>query len=88
VIFRLVEGRDGARNDPSPVPAAQRWLKAHPPPGWDGAGSPPRAAGADAGLGSHLKNYEWSTVPDSGHAIAWEHPDIFNEKVLGFVKRY
>jgi pimeloyl-ACP methyl ester carboxylesterase len=37
---------------------------------------------------SHLKSYEWSTVPDSGHAIAWEHPDIFNEKVLGFVKRY
>jgi pimeloyl-ACP methyl ester carboxylesterase len=37
---------------------------------------------------AHLKNYEWSTVPDSGHAIAWEHPDIFNEKVLGFVKRY
>jgi hypothetical protein len=30
LIFRLVEGRDGAGNDPSPVPAAQRWLKAHP----------------------------------------------------------
>jgi pimeloyl-ACP methyl ester carboxylesterase len=37
---------------------------------------------------AHLKNYEWSTMPDSGHAIAWEHPDIFNAKVLGFVKRY
>jgi pimeloyl-ACP methyl ester carboxylesterase len=37
---------------------------------------------------AHLKNYDWTTVPDSGHAIAWEHPDIFNEKVLGFVKRY
>lgn len=37
---------------------------------------------------AHLKNYEWTTVPDSGHAIAWEHPDTFNEKVLGFVKRY
>ena len=37
---------------------------------------------------AHLKTYEWTTVPDSGHAIAWEHPDIFNEKVLGFVKRY
>ena len=35
---------------------------------------------------AHLKNYEWTTVPDSGHAIAWEHPDMFNEKVLGFVK--
>jgi pimeloyl-ACP methyl ester carboxylesterase len=37
---------------------------------------------------AHLKNYEWTTVPDSGHAISWEYPDTFNEKVLGFVKRY
>ncbi|HSV23689.1 MAG TPA: alpha/beta hydrolase [Xanthobacteraceae bacterium] len=37
---------------------------------------------------AHLKNYEWATVADSGHAIAWEHPDIFNEKVLAFVKRH
>ena len=37
---------------------------------------------------AHLKNYEWATVPDSGHAIAWEHPDMFNEKALGFVKRH
>jgi pimeloyl-ACP methyl ester carboxylesterase len=36
----------------------------------------------------HLKNFEWATVPDSGHAIAWEYPDIFNERVLGFVKRH
>lgn len=37
---------------------------------------------------AHLKTYEWATVPDSGHAIGWEHPDVFNETVLGFVKRY
>jgi pimeloyl-ACP methyl ester carboxylesterase len=37
---------------------------------------------------AHLKNYEWATVPDSGHAIAWENPDMFNENVLGFVKRH
>jgi pimeloyl-ACP methyl ester carboxylesterase len=36
----------------------------------------------------HLKNYEWATVPDSGHAIAWEHPEAFNENVLAFVKRH
>jgi len=36
---------------------------------------------------AHLKSYEWATVPDSGHAIAWEHPDVFNETVLAFVKR-
>jgi len=37
---------------------------------------------------AHLKNYEWATVPDSGHSIAWEHPDIFNENVLAFIKRH
>jgi pimeloyl-ACP methyl ester carboxylesterase len=37
---------------------------------------------------AHLKNYESATVPDSGHAIAWEHPDVFNESVLAFVKRH
>ena len=37
---------------------------------------------------NHLKNHEWAVVPDSGHAIAWEQPDIFNEKVLEFVKRH
>jgi len=36
----------------------------------------------------HLKSYEWAAVPDSGHAIAWEHPDIFNANVLAFVKRH
>ena len=37
---------------------------------------------------AHLKSYEWATVPDSGHAISWEHPDVFNESVLAFAKRY
>ena len=37
---------------------------------------------------AHLKGYEWATVPDSGHAIAWEHPDVFNEEVLAFIKRH
>ena len=37
---------------------------------------------------SHVKNHEWAIVPDSGHAIAWEHPDAFNETVLEFVKRH
>jgi pimeloyl-ACP methyl ester carboxylesterase len=37
---------------------------------------------------AHLKNYEWATVPDSGHAIAWEHPDIFNAHVLAFIKQH
>jgi pimeloyl-ACP methyl ester carboxylesterase len=37
---------------------------------------------------SHMKNHEWAMVPDSGHAIAWEQPEAFNEKVLEFVKRH
>jgi pimeloyl-ACP methyl ester carboxylesterase len=37
---------------------------------------------------AHLKGHEWAVVPDSGHAIAWEHPDVFNEHVLAFVKRH
>jgi pimeloyl-ACP methyl ester carboxylesterase len=36
----------------------------------------------------HVKNHEWANVGDSGHAIAWEHPDVFNAKVLEFVKRH
>jgi pimeloyl-ACP methyl ester carboxylesterase len=36
----------------------------------------------------HLNSHQWATVPDSGHAIAWEHPDVFNETVLTFVKRH
>ena len=37
----------------------------------------------------HLANgYQWATVPDSGHSIAWEHPAIFNEHVLAFVGQH
>jgi pimeloyl-ACP methyl ester carboxylesterase len=35
----------------------------------------------------HLKNYEFATVPESGHSVAWEPPELFNEKVLGFIAR-
>src|SRR5262249_7787093 len=37
---------------------------------------------------AHLRNYDGATVPASGHAIAWEHPDVFNENVLAFAKRH
>ena len=36
----------------------------------------------------HMKNHEWAVVTDSGHAMAWEQPDIFNAKVLEFIKRH
>ena len=34
----------------------------------------------------HVKGAQWATVPDAGHAIAWEQPDAFNEIVLRFLK--
>lgn len=36
----------------------------------------------------HVKNHEWAVMTDAGHAMAWEQPDVFNEKVLEFVKRH
>lgn len=36
----------------------------------------------------HVKNHEWAVVPDSGHSIAWEQPQAFNEKILEFIERY
>jgi pimeloyl-ACP methyl ester carboxylesterase len=37
---------------------------------------------------AHLKNYEFETVPESGHSIAWEQPELFNGKVLTFIARH
>jgi pimeloyl-ACP methyl ester carboxylesterase len=36
----------------------------------------------------HVKNHEWAVMTDAGHAMAWEQPDVFNEKVIEFVKRH
>jgi pimeloyl-ACP methyl ester carboxylesterase len=33
----------------------------------------------------HVKGAQWATVPDAGHAIAWEQPAIFNDIVLRFL---
>jgi pimeloyl-ACP methyl ester carboxylesterase len=35
----------------------------------------------------HVKGAQWTSVPDAGHAIAWEQPAVFNEIVLKFLKR-
>jgi pimeloyl-ACP methyl ester carboxylesterase len=37
---------------------------------------------------AHVKNHEWEIVPDTGHAIAWEQPEIFNKRVLEFVRKH
>ncbi len=34
----------------------------------------------------HVKGAQWTTMPDAGHAIAWEQPDLFNDIVLRFLK--
>lgn len=37
---------------------------------------------------AHLKAHEWALVRESGHSIAWEQPDQFNDAVLAFVKQH
>jgi pimeloyl-ACP methyl ester carboxylesterase len=37
---------------------------------------------------AHVKHSEWAVVPDAGHAIAWEQPEMFNDKVLRFIRRH
>jgi pimeloyl-ACP methyl ester carboxylesterase len=37
---------------------------------------------------AHVKNHEWAVVTNAGHAVTWEQPDVFNEKVLEFIKRH
>jgi len=37
---------------------------------------------------AHVKTHEWAIVPDAGHAMTWEQPGIFNDKVLEFVRRH
>ena len=37
---------------------------------------------------AHIKDHEWAVVPDAGHAMAWERPEVFNELVLGFVGKH
>jgi pimeloyl-ACP methyl ester carboxylesterase len=37
---------------------------------------------------AHLQNHEWAVIYDAGHAMAWEQPGAFNDKVLDFVRRH
>lgn len=36
----------------------------------------------------HLQHYEWAEIHDAGHAMAWEQPGAFNDKVLDFIRRH
>ncbi len=37
---------------------------------------------------AHLQHQEWTVIHDAGHAMAWEQPGTFNDKVLDFVRRH
>ena len=38
--------------------------------------------------GAHLPRHEWAVIHDAGHAMAWEQPGAFNDKVLDFLRRH
>jgi pimeloyl-ACP methyl ester carboxylesterase len=38
--------------------------------------------------GTHLRHHEWAVIHDAGHAMAWEQPGAFNDKVLDFLRRH
>ena len=38
--------------------------------------------------GASLRHHEWAVIHDAGHAMAWEQPGAFNDKVLDFLRRH
>ena len=36
----------------------------------------------------HLKAYEWDLIPEAGHSVAWEQPDVFNKAVIAFLRKH
>ena len=34
----------------------------------------------------HVKDAQWVVVPDAGHAVAWEQPEVFNSYLLQFLR--
>jgi pimeloyl-ACP methyl ester carboxylesterase len=36
---------------------------------------------------TQVKDAQWAVVPDAGHAVAWERPDLFNANLVRFFKR-
>jgi pimeloyl-ACP methyl ester carboxylesterase len=39
-------------------------------------------------LARHIPNNEFVVVPEAGHSICWERPDLFNGIVLDFIGRH
>lgn len=34
----------------------------------------------------HVRDAQWTVVPDAGHSVAWEKPEAFNENLLRFLR--
>ena len=39
-------------------------------------------------LASHIRNAEFLVVPNAGHSVYWEEPDVFNRSVLDFIRKH
>src|ERR1700692_105781 len=37
---------------------------------------------------ANLRHHEWAIIHDAGHAMAWEQPGTFNDKVIEFLLRH
>ncbi|MGH7247637.1 MAG: alpha/beta fold hydrolase, partial [Pseudomonadota bacterium] len=37
---------------------------------------------------AQMQNHEWAVIHGAGHAMAWEQPGAFNDKVLDFIRRH
>jgi pimeloyl-ACP methyl ester carboxylesterase len=36
----------------------------------------------------HLKAFDWLLVPEAGHSVAWEQPEVFNQAVIAFLRKH
>lgn len=39
-------------------------------------------------VAEHIKGAQFVTVPDAGHSVWWETPDLFNRTVLAFIRKH
>jgi len=39
-------------------------------------------------LASHIPNAEFLVVPNAGHSVYWEEPELFDGTVLNFIRKH
>ncbi len=39
-------------------------------------------------LASHIRNAAFLVVPNAGHSVYWEEPDVFNRAVIDFIRKH